>query len=301
MLGRALIDGSWVDGTILPGFTDSHVHLGLVDGAELRRNGVARVLDLGWDPAISRHWPGSMDATTPVTDIAGPILTAPGGYPGRSAWAPAEVSRAVGSLAEVDAAIAELRAAGVSVAKVALNSDAGPTLGEDVLAALVSTAHRVGLPVVAHAEGSGQAERAFDAGVDALAHTPWTETLGDSLLTKMAGHMSWISTLDMHGCGDPSADFDRAFGNLERFASVGGQVHYGTDLGNGPLPAGLNSRELTALAAVVPNVVSALQGLLPHGNMPLRTFIPGEGEPHDVDWLCTAVVIPVTDLQESPQ
>ena len=340
-LGRALIDGNWVDGTILPGFTDSHVHLGLVDAAELRRNGVARVLDLGWDPEIARHWPLSMDATTPDIDIAGPILTAPGGYPSLTEWAPAEASRPVGCLTEVDAAIAELLAAGASVAKLAVNSDAGPTFGADVLAALVAAAHNVGLPVVAHAEGSGQAERAFDAGVDTLAHTPWTETLDDELLRQMAGRMSWISTLDMHGCGAPSADFDRAFSNLERFAHAGGRVHYGTDLGNGPLPPGLNRRELTALAAVVPNVLDCLAGLLsarvafpqrmphrhtllkrsPRGQSPanqtpvtqsgLRTFIPGARDTgardtgaeanNNVAWLCTAVVIPITDVQGSPK
>jgi imidazolonepropionase-like amidohydrolase len=199
---------------------------------------------------------------------------------------------------EVDSAVAEVLAAGGRVVKLALNSDAGPTLGDDVLTAIVAAAHNSRLPVVAHAEGAGQAARAFERGVDALAHTPWTETLDDSLLRQMAGQMSWISTLDIHGWGAPSADFDRAFGNLERFSAFGGRVHYGTDLGNGDLPVGLNRRELTALAAVLPDVVDSLAGLLPERHMPLKTFIPGEGNANNVDWLCTAVVVPTTDTQE---
>ena len=299
MLGRALIDGSWIDGTILDGFTDSHVHLGLVDASLLRENGIARVLDLGWDPAIARTWLPPTDARSPVADIAGPILTAPHGYPAHTDWAPAEAYRAIGSVDDVDAAIADVLAAGARVVKVALNSDVGPTWSEDVLTAVVTTAHNADLPVVAHAEGSGQARRAFEAGVDTLAHTPWTEVLDENLLRQMSARMDWISTLDMNGWGAPSTDFDRAFGNLERFAAFGGRVHYGTDLGNGPLPMGLNKRELTALAAAVPNVVETLRGLLPKENMPLKTFIPGEGEPHDVDWLCSAIVVPATDVQES--
>ncbi|MDJ0333955.1 amidohydrolase family protein [Salinibacterium sp. G-O1] len=300
MLGRALIDGSWVEGTILPGFTDSHVHLGLVDAATLRENGIARVLDLGWDPAVAREWPQTTDARLPVTDVAGPILTAPHGYPAQSGWAPTEASRAVGAVDDVDAAIAEVLAAGARVVKIALNSDAGPTFGDDVLAAVVAAAHSAALPVVAHTQGTGQAARALEAEVDALAHTPWTETLDDFVLTSMAARMSWISTLDMHGWGNYGTDFDRAFGNLERFAALGGRVHYGTDLGNGALPVGLNRRELTALMAALPNVIEALLGLLPAEHMPLKTFIPGDAEADVVEWLCRAMVIPATDIQELP-
>jgi hypothetical protein len=54
---------------------------------------------------------------------------------------------------------------------------------------------------------------------------------------------AWVSTLDIHGYGTPSADQDRAVDNLARFRAAGGRVLYGTDLGNGPLPPTLNLRE----------------------------------------------------------
>ena len=66
-----------------------------------------------------------------------------------------------------------------------------------------------------------------------------------------------------HGWGAYGADFDRAFGNLERFVAAGGTVHYGTDLGNGPMPTGLNRRELEALQGAGVDLVAALRGFLP--------------------------------------
>jgi imidazolonepropionase-like amidohydrolase len=305
--GRALIDDHWVPGTILPGFCDSHVHLGLIDAAALAPNGIARVVDLGWDPDVARHWLAPANPGGLVVDIAGAILTAPGGYPGSSGWAPAAAAREIGSAADADAAITEILAIGGRVAKIALNSDVGAVWSDDLLEAVVSIAHGSGLLVVAHVQGEGQAARALTAGVDALAHTPWTERLGDELLRLMADRMSWISTVDIHGWGSGGADFDRAFGNLERFAAAGGRVHYGTDLGNGPLPTGINRRELQALRAAFPDpaaVIGSLAGILPSRERAgTASFIPGpayDASTDLVDWLCSSVVVAVTTLEELP-
>lgn len=305
--GRALIDDCWIDGIILPGFCDNHVHLGLVDAAELVPHGIARVLDLGWDPEIARHWPSLAHSGGLSVVITGSILTARGGYPGSSDWAPAAAVREIQTSAEAESAMADIRSIGGRVAKIALNSDAGPVWPDDLLELVVSIAHRSGLPVVAHPEGAGQAERALTAGVDVLAHTPWTETIGDELLRRMVGRMSWISTIDIHGWGDHGDDFDRAVGNLERFAAVGGRVHYGTDLGNGPVPVGLNRRELDALCASLPGedaVIGSLGSILPPLEQPLTvSFIPGPAYDIStdlVDWLCTSTVVAVTHLEEIP-
>jgi imidazolonepropionase-like amidohydrolase len=306
--GRALIDDRWVDGTILPGFCDSHVHLALVDASELVPHGIARVVDLGWDPDVARHWPALEGSGGLTVDIAGAILTARRGYPTSAEWTPYAAAREISTADEAESAIADIRSIGGRVAKIALNSEAGPVWPEDLLETVVSVAHRSGLPVVAHAEGTGQAERAFTAGVDALAHTPWTEALDDELLRRMAGRMSWISTVDIHGWGSRGSDFDRAIGNLERFAAAGGHVHYGTDLGNGPLPTGLNRRELDALGAVLPtpdSVIGSLVGILPAVGQPLTaSFIPGpayDGSTDLVDWLCASFVVAATHLEEIPE
>ena len=276
----------------LPAFCDSHVHLGLVDPALLVSGGIGRVLDLGWDPAVAVTW----GASHPALDIAvaGPLLAAPGGYPSTAGWAPPAATREIPDAAAASTAIADLVAGGSQVAKITLNAEAGPVWSDELLGTVVALAHDAGLPVVAHAQGAGQAARALDAGVDALAHTPWTETLSDDLLHRMVGRLAWISTLDIHGWGAYGADFARAVGNLERFAAFGGSIHYGTDLGNGALPVGLNRRELDALHGAglsVPALVAALRGFLPAPS-PAASVIAGATSVDEltVDDLLTATV-----------
>src|SRR4029453_9897812 len=73
----------------MPGLVDRHVHLGLVDAAALAATAVVEVHDLGWVPRIARGW--KVDPPTGgVVQIAGPFLTAVGGYPADRAWAPSQ-------------------------------------------------------------------------------------------------------------------------------------------------------------------------------------------------------------------
>ena len=301
--------------TVLPAFLDAHVHLALIDPAQLAAGGIGRVLDLGgWTPAGTDGSTTRSTANVPEAHFAGQFLGAPGGYPSRQAWAPPGSSCPVASPAEAADSVARQAATGASLIKVTLNSAAGPVLDADTLSAIVTAAHERMLPVVAHTEGPGQAAAAFDAGVDLLAHTPFTERLPDALLGAMAGRITWISTLDIHGWGEPTAAFHVAADNLARFHSVGGRVLYGTDLGNGPLPVGLNRREIAALLAcgLSPDeVLTALtadvpgyphdSGIRPAG--PHRvTVIPGDRptDPHDLagftDWLLSAHSVPAHAL-----
>ncbi len=152
--------------------------------------------------------------------------------------------------AEAEAAVDAQVAIGASAIKFTLNSEAGPAPSAELATAIVGAAHRAGLPAVVHAQGRGQARRAFEAGADRFAHTPFSERLDDTLIDRMADEgTEWISTLDIHGWGTPIGDFRVALDNLRRFADAGGRILYGTDLGNGPLPVGVNGRELLALAA----------------------------------------------------
>ncbi|ANP74154.1 amidohydrolase family protein [Cryobacterium arcticum] len=294
--------------TVLPGFLDAHVHLALIDPAGLTAGGISRVLDLGgWTPRLATDAGPAADAG-PEARFAGQFLGAPGGYPSRQAWAPAGSACPVAAPADAAAAVARQAAAGASVIKVTLNSAAGPVLAADTLAAIVAAAHERMLPVAAHTEGAGQASAAFDAGVDLLAHTPFSEALPEKLLTAMAGRMTWISTLDIHGWGHPTRAFAVASDNLARFHAAGGRVLYGTDLGNGPLPVGLNRREIEALLAcgLTPDeVLAALTADFPSRTPVHRaagpdaaghrvTVIPGDRptDPHDLagftDWLLGA-------------
>ncbi|SEN52653.1 amidohydrolase family protein [Cryobacterium luteum] len=288
-------------GAVYPGFLDAHVHLALIDPVMLPSGGIARVLDLGgWLPDGPRP-------SMPDLAYAHQFVTVPGGYPSRADWAEPAWTCAVSGAADAAGAVDLQAAAGASVLKITLNSEAGPVLGGEALLALVGRAHHRGLPVVAHAEGAGEAERAFSAGVDAFAHTPFSERLGDDLVNAMAGRMTWISTLDIHGWGSRTAAFEIASDNLRRFHGSGGRVLYGTDLGNGPLRLGLNLREIVALlgAGLTPDdVLAALCSSAPLGLTVADTrvtFVPGE-RPRDpgafADWLVTARALTRPELEE---
>ncbi|TFD63177.1 amidohydrolase [Cryobacterium suzukii] len=287
-------------GTVLPGFLDAHVHLALIDGTLLPGGGVARAIDLG-------GWlPDGLNTSLPDLACAHQFITASGGYPSRAVWAEPGWSCAVDSAADAAVAVDLQAAAGASVLKLTLNSLAGPVLGTEALAAVVGRAHELRLPVVAHAEGARQADRAFVAGVDAFAHTPFSEHLADDLVTAMAARMTWISTLDIHGWGRPTPAFEIASDNLRRFHAAGGRVLYGTDLGNGPLPLGLNPREIAALLGVGLSPGDVLTALCSPAPLGLTlgdnrvTFIPGERpqDPRDfTDWLVTARALTRPELE----
>jgi hypothetical protein len=48
---------------------------------------------------------------------------------------------------------------------------------------------------------------------------------------------------------------------LRRFHAAGGRVLYGTDLGNGPLPLGVNARELAALLSAGLGATTVLRSI----------------------------------------
>jgi imidazolonepropionase-like amidohydrolase len=240
-------------GTLFPRLIDHHVHLGLIDPFALMAGGITSVTDLGWIPSESarmRDLAASAGSGLPEVSIAGALITCRGGYPASSGWAPPGSWVEVADAADADAAVAAQVAIGASAIKFTMNSDAGPAPSDDLAAAIVAAAHQAGLPAVVHAQGAGQARRAYEAGADRFAHTPFSERLGDDLIETMAdAGTEWVSTLDIHGWGTPIGEFKLATDNLRRFADAGGRILYGTDLGNGPLRVGVNGRELLALAA----------------------------------------------------
>ncbi len=180
------------------GFTDHHVHLQLVDHALLASSRLGRVVDLGGDPStvarIAVHnsgvstGGGASEAVPGVpgpgfpelrtVEFAGAFLTPPGGYPSDRAWAPAGSVREIADRAAAATAVEEMAAAGVSCVKVASNSTAGPVFSDALFRTIADLASARGLPVIAHAEGSGEAQRVVRLGATQLAHprspSAWT-------------------------------------------------------------------------------------------------------------------------------
>ncbi len=229
-----------VDGFLMPAVADRHVHVRLSDPGAVLLGGVAAVRDLAWPPDQIFALADASELPSfngPLIRAAGPMLTARGGYPTGDGWAPPGTGLELEGPAHAARAVAGLADLGAAAIKVSLNAEAGPTPSDAELAAIVEAAHDRELPVTAHVQGTGQAQRAVGAGIDEFAHTPWTERLSDSLLGAAARSMRIVSTLDILSYGEVTPELRTACDNLVRFRAAGGTVVYGTDLGQRLHPA----------------------------------------------------------------
>ena len=300
-------------GIMLPPLVDHHVHLMIVGVDALTDSAIAGVVDLGApiDLVAACLYRDGL----PRADFAGAFLTAPGGYPVGRPWAPRACAREVERERDdvrsalpgpAETAVSEQQAFGASVIKVSLNADVGPVFDRSTLDAIVRAAHERGLPVVAHVEGDGMTRLAVEAGVDTLAHTPFTELVDDALIARaVAIGQRWISTLFVTGYGAVTPDLERALDNLRRFRGAGGRVLYGTDLGNGDQPLGVNPDELALLAVAGLDAAALLDAITDPWPRPARaegvaTFVPGPS-PETLDalpaWLSNAYIVPTEDLE----
>lgn len=263
-----------LDGFLMPGVADRHVHMGLSTPAAVVAGGVTAVRDLGWPPGDIlplAERSGIEGFEGPSIRAVGPMITARGGYPTRASWAPAGTGVEVQGAEEAAAVAGRLAAASTAGAvKVALNADAGPVLRDDELVAVCGAAHGAGTMVTVHAQGVGQVERAVGAGVDELAHCPWSERLPDELIGAMSGRIRVVSTLDIHGFGRDTPELRVALDNLRRFVLAGGRVAYGTDLGNGAIPPGIHAGEAEHLAKAGLSGEAILEAMV------YRPLAPGE-------------------------
>jgi imidazolonepropionase-like amidohydrolase len=257
------IRGDWF---LMPGAVDHHVHIGLSDPRSVLRGGVTVCRDLAWPPEdifplcdISQ----ATDFDGPVVVAAGPMITAPSGYPSRAGWCPEGGWIEVRGPDQAAGAVTDLIRHDPAVIKVALNTEAGPTLDDAALVAVCDAAHARGVGVTAHVQGRGQTERALGAGVDELAHCPWTERLSDDLAAAVARRMTVVTTLDIHSYGRDTPELGVAVDNLRRIAAAGGRIRYGTDLGNGPIPAGIHAGEAVHMAAAGLSADAVLRALTP--------------------------------------
>jgi imidazolonepropionase-like amidohydrolase len=232
-----------------PGIIDAHVHLAFGDLSGWLRSGLVGVRDLGAPAPSARAWRTghrTPQGDQPVVAAAGPILTAPGGYPSLS-WGAGGFCTFIRSVPEARQVVQRLAADGADVIKLALEpTDNGlPVPEPSVARAVVEAAHASGLSVVAHALRSEMVGRAVDAGVDELAHTP-IERLSDTLVERIAAAgISVVSTLQTF--------FSRGLGrtagaNAADLHRAGVVLRYGTDFGAEGTIAGVDPRELDRLA-----------------------------------------------------
>jgi imidazolonepropionase-like amidohydrolase len=235
--------------TIVPGFIDAHVHIGFYAPRDVLIRGVTSVRDLAWPPEIIfplARRSATATFTGPQIFPAGPMLTAPGGYPTRAEWAPDGTGAEISSDGDVLEVVRHLSHKKATIIKVALNPDAGPVLDAPILRTIVEEAHVAGLKVTAHASGLAELEKALDCGVDELAHMLMgTDVIPEALMQGMVERrMAVVPTLAIRSGRERRV----AVANLERFFQAGGLVVYGTDLGNTGVRPGIDPKEVMLMA-----------------------------------------------------
>jgi imidazolonepropionase-like amidohydrolase len=220
-------EGRWM----VPAFIDSHVHAAYLKTIVRHPDrGVVGAVDLGMPLAdMGLHIPGL------ALLVAGPLLTAPRGYPTQT-WGRDGYGLEVTGPGEAEAAVAEIAERGAKVVKLAFADS--PMLDETTARALVDAAHARGLKVAAHALTDRHASFAARVGCDVLAHTP-VEPLAEATLVAWSKR-AVVSTLAAFGGGAA------ALANLRELHARGAKVMYGTDFGNSTA-VGIQSAEVFAL------------------------------------------------------
>lgn len=167
-------------GTILPGIINSHTHS--THSPAVRReflvDGVTTVCNLGTTLERLTVFDSARTAEGPAARgyFAGPIITAPGGYPGVVLGS--QFNYEVATPEQARAAVRDLLGRGASMIKIALAPgdprDPWPALDLERVRAIVAEAHARGVLVRAHVIESFLVEDiALPAGVDVIEHEPF--------------------------------------------------------------------------------------------------------------------------------
>jgi imidazolonepropionase-like amidohydrolase len=172
--GATVVDGG--DGTLLPGFIDSHTHTWGDALVRALTFGVTTELDMFSDPQQDKTFraeqaaaggaPGRADLYS-----AGILATVPGGHGTEYGLAIPTLTRPDEAQTWVDARIAE----GSDYIKIVDEDGSAygmkvPNLDAATIAALVKAAHKRGKLAVVHVSTAASAQRDIEAGVDGLAH-----------------------------------------------------------------------------------------------------------------------------------
>ena len=181
-------------GTIMPGIVNAHIHFGavLINRYNFLKAGVTSVCDLGSSLPSMEKFAGDEDTPQARGFKAGPIVTAPGGYPGPvHGFA---LNYEISGPEEAEAAVANLYARGADYVKLALEPGFGetpyPVLSAAELRATVTAAHERGLLARVHVQNPALLSVALDADADVIEHLPvfsrYTEEEWDALLENPA-------------------------------------------------------------------------------------------------------------------
>jgi imidazolonepropionase-like amidohydrolase len=253
--------------TLLPGLIDVHVHLAFDAGADpvtalaerdddavlaamatagraALRGGVTTVRDLGDRDYLSLALRGTDDLPTIVA--AGPPITTPAGHchflGGGTEPAPEALRAAVRERADRGVDVIKVMASGGTMTPGTRQEDAQFT--PDLLRVVVDEAHRLGLPVTAHAHGTSAIRNALDAGADGLEHVSFWSADGvddpgdllDRIVDSRVAVGITAGVAPAAGVTPPPAvvmRMPRIIANTRSLSEAGAHLLIGTDAGIG--------------------------------------------------------------------
>jgi imidazolonepropionase-like amidohydrolase len=285
------------DATLLPGLIDTHVHLafdgsadpvaalaGRDDSAVLAamsaagrtalRGGVTTVRDLGDRAYLSLGLRSTRELPTIIA--AGPPITTPAGHchflGGATEPTPQALRAAVRDRADRGVDIIKVMASGGTMTPGTRQEVAQFT--PELLRVVVDEAHRLGLPVTAHAHGTAAIRMGLDAGVDGMEHVSFWSADGvddpGDLVDRIADSRVAVGitsgVVPAPGVAPPPAvamRIPRIVANTRRLYEAGATLILGTDAGIGlPKPHDVLPFALEQIATI---------GLTPEAALSLAT------------------------------
>jgi len=199
---------------VMPGIVDLHGHLGIAEGMTLNAKlfsrqtaerdlktyasyGITTILSLGLDgDAIFDIRDGQRQSRPTMSRVytAGQGLAYNGGIGGAISF-PGVAGAVLNTVSDVEPAVAAQAHKRVDVIKFWTDDNFGRAkrMPYEMAKAIIDSAHRHGIRVVAHVFYLEDAKRLADFGVDALAHIIRDKPVDQELIQSMKRHHTWLA------------------------------------------------------------------------------------------------------------